>query len=368
MGSCCTKTKKSPRVTYRPSPVLKQKSSDYELQPLYRATSPVHERLLEMSNATPTPPLSVSEPESESIGIENKREEQEEEDNKFREGEQVRCRIDGCTTWLEAQVVDILEDEKFRIRLYRGVDDHVAQIIKSKWIRIVTLDKIRKNSKMAPRITLESNVEQGLIDLYLNGRSCHAHLKQLSASILTLYNQQNKNQMDVDDEWTSYRLRKLNINYMESRMIAMEILSFCYEPAYKLRVHCFWCNRFGVNMRRKVVRSHLIASGAVNVGYGTDLSLMGFCDLCNTELDDADYSFRCDTKEHDICMQCLWKVKQQHIDLNRLLEATVVCLDHYSVQCIADYVVGDVCRRLRSRWYDARDGLITLWANALLSN
>eukprot|EP01084_Bolivina_argentea_P264565 448169_1 len=253
--------------------------------------------------------------------------------SKLIEDELVRVRINGCSTWLESHIMDILENNKYRVRIHRS--NEYDKYIDNKYIRIINEDSLRKNSKYAEKITHESHIPKDIIDLYLNGRKCHKHLKCLSNIILELYNSINK------DSYLEQRM--YNIDYMQSRFISIEILNFCFQSQYYWRVHCFWCKKFNVQMCRASCRSHVILAGATVNGYfGESLTLMAFCDECNTELDYEDYSFRCENKEHDICLKCFWnKIKQYHM-FNNIMQSNDIHIDRYSKQCIIEYVVGSM--------------------------
>eukprot|EP00483_Globobulimina_turgida_P011953 UN11975 len=190
---------------------------------------------------------------------------------KFEEDEAIKVRIDGCTTWLESRIVDILENNKYRIRIRRAAAADCTQYIKDKYIRIMDGDEIRKNSKNAEKITQNSCIEKGIIDLYLCGRECQIHLKVLSDLILELHNSLNNDSL--------YDSRRYNIDYMQSRFVSIEILNYCFGAQYYWRLHCFRCKDFGVKMFRSTCRSHVISSGAISaVGCnGQSLSLVAFC-------------------------------------------------------------------------------------------
>ena len=258
---------------------------------------------------------------------------------KFKEDEEVYVQIPGWNGWVKGYVAIIGKGGKFLIRLCRHVDDEVARIINSKWVRAVSIDNIRKSFTAAREITIESNVEQGLIDFYLNGRPTK-NLQLLSKSILKSHNKQIR--LDFPRQMSLFRKRRY-MKFMESRMISMEVLDYCLEPAYKTRVYCLWCEQSGVKMTRGRVRSNLFSLGtSTDERFGYDLSVFGNCDSCNFALDNSDYAFQCETKEHDVWMECLWKVKKEHVALSQQVRVSAAYLDHYSVQCIADYAVGDI--------------------------
>ena len=279
--------------------------------------------------------------------------------SKYREDEEVRVRIETCSTWLESHIVDYCGDHKYRIRIHRSPE--FARFINGKYLRIVDEDDLRHNSKIPEPITSDSEIGQGIIDLYLNGRKCLTELNTLAQSFHQLYN----------NKWlTTYRYflflfflffvviffifyccvysqrRVYGIEYIEARFVAMEIMNYCFDEKYHWRLYCFWCKQLDAKMYRESCRHHVIGSGATSQGYyGQQLSLMAFCDECNTELNYEDYSYRCINKQHDICIKCVWNKILKYNRIQIIIKPILmdnIGLDRYSCQCIIEYMVGNI--------------------------
>ena len=131
-----------------------------------------------------------------------------------------------------------------------------------------------------------------------------------------------------------------------ARYFAIEILNYCQPAKFHWRLFCFWCRDEEVEMHRSTCRQHVIAAGAKSDGYyGDSLSLMAFCDECNTELAYEDYSYRCANKEHDICLNCVFSKcvnYQKRLNEIRKILMDDNGMDRYSCQIVFECIAGNV--------------------------
>eukprot|EP01083_Nonionella_stella_P164647 545599_1 len=247
---------------------------------------------------------------------------------KYSENDPVRVCIPGCNTWLESIVVEVMGNEKYLICINEYGSSKYQQYIQDNHFRVVHEYQIKKCSKRTSKITANSSIKRSIVDLYLNGGKCRRYVKPLTNSILRLCNRVN-NQMD----------------YSQSRFIALQILSYCFEETFHWRIYCFWCNA-EAPMYRCRCRAHVIAASGANIEGAPangNLSLIVFCDECDTELEYDDYSYRCTNKQHDICLECLWNKIKEYKKIKRSLQRSLgKQLNIDVIECVTQYVVGDM--------------------------
>ncbi|ETO10247.1 hypothetical protein RFI_27131 [Reticulomyxa filosa] len=188
---------------------------------------------------------------------------------------------------------------------------------------------------------MEAIEKSGYMDILLDGRNDQiqlAHKSTSGPSAIALVN----TLCDIFCNNPSYRsiLRSVEDSsfWLDSgmycaRAVSIDIIEFLCPKKYRWKVQCFRClpsQSDPIWMSRNIAHHHLIHTCSITKNRqiimnwmpqnrGIFRSVSVFCDECNNEIHDFDYTFRCSPCIHDICLCCFKKKFEAHRNITKLL-------------------------------------------------
>ncbi|ETO22404.1 hypothetical protein RFI_14797 [Reticulomyxa filosa] len=286
-----------------------------------------------------------------------------EQDRTFTEAEQVEVLPENETMWEKGFIVQVLKDDKYMVRHRKNFNgDYSYNMFKAQQIRLPTTKW--KNNGPSQLDDIVKDVMEVLLDgpeSNNNETSDRNTQSQPLNVMLAMCNTWCDTDLYSDllyrDNPESFHM---GADFFTSRMLGVNVMQFLYPNKYRWKVHCFWCypssqRRDPVWMVRDTVHHHLVTDTANNcynnwiprnkIKTAPVIIVQVFCDYCNVEMLEHDYSFRCSEYKHDICLKCFHTLYREHNNLLRIL--TDLLQRRLNSDCIFEivcYTVGHILK------------------------
>ena len=270
-------------------------------------------------------------------------------DIKYEKDEWVDFRKIGEYQPRDAQIIDILDNDMYKLRYdeYDESKDDESFIEKKIIVDLSRLYKKSINNQFVTRVHSPQRLENDLLIKTSDKQSITIFNTLFSFYVIEAVKYCGELYVGDDAD-------KILIHYKPmAYFVSLNIFEFIFKSEFEFKVNCF-INYYDGCMKLNTVRrnhiklhiDHPIKLDVLESDAAAFNDITYTCDFCMIDMSEYDYYYSCDidvNDKHDVCLNCVSRVIRLNAELKVIL--TSLLKDHLIIDCIdiiANFVIGGV--------------------------